>query len=242
MFVHKLILIGSKLPILWRLICTVKPNREKIKPHGEPYRRMQSFSGLHRPDAGTVDWLLPSSLSESGAKKSEKETKKRQKPPSVISKLDAHASFLKQQLNWQKKRTWLLNAVSLSFFPKVSSPLWTISLRSGRVSGPSVNRSVLFFFVKVCNSAVFEVRLITKHTPCETKEIFFLTLCNQAAALTCLLLTLGICSGIQSEVGWALTSVIRSTPSMSISRGFEMFSSGRKEWNSDSKSLRSKEI
>lgn len=69
------------------------------------------------------------------------------------------------------RRTWLLNAESLSFFPKASSPFWTISFRSGIVSCPSVNRRVPLFLASVCNSADLDVVLTTKHTPWREKTI-----------------------------------------------------------------------
>lgn len=68
------------------------------------------------------------------------------------------------------RRTWLLNAESLSFFPKVSSPFWTISLRSGMVSCPSSIKTPLFFFIRVCDCAALPVTLTTKQTFWQEKE------------------------------------------------------------------------
>lgn len=61
--------------------------------------------------------------------------------------------------------TWLLNAESLSFFPKESSSFLTISFRSSTVSGPSANRTAPLFSASVCNSGALLVMLNTKQTP-----------------------------------------------------------------------------
>lgn len=68
------------------------------------------------------------------------------------------------------RRTWLLNAESLSFFPKVSSPFWTISFRSGMVSCPRANRAVPLFLARVCNRAALDVTLTTKQTLWQGKK------------------------------------------------------------------------
>lgn len=49
-----------------------------------------------------------------------------------------------------------------------------MSLRSIMVSCPSVNRSVLFFLARVCSSVVLEVMLMTKQTPYEEKQKYYL--------------------------------------------------------------------
>lgn len=73
-------------------------------------------------------------------------------------------------------RTWLLNAESLSFFPKAPSSFWTISFLSGMLSGPRENRTAPFFFVSVCRRAALEAMLITRHTPWGTVYLSKLTL------------------------------------------------------------------
>ncbi len=79
----------------------------------------------------------------------------------------------------KQRRTWLLNAASLSFFPKLSSPFWTISFRSGMVSCPRENRTVLFFLARVCNSAALDVTLTTKQTPWQEKKESQLCFCQK---------------------------------------------------------------
>lgn len=62
-------------------------------------------------------------------------------------------------------QTWLLNAESLSFFPKVSNSFITISFRSERASCPRARWTLLFFLARVCSSDDVDETLKTKETP-----------------------------------------------------------------------------
>lgn len=69
-----------------------------------------------------------------------------------------------------KKRTWLLKAESLSFFPKVSNSSITISFRSDTVSFPRTNWTAFLFLASVCKSTVLDLMLMTKQIPWQWKD------------------------------------------------------------------------
>ena len=138
-----------------------------------------------------------------------------------MTEFTIHAIAVMSTAQKHVRSTWLLNAESLSFFPKVSSPFSTISLRSGMVSCPSSIRTPLFFFISVCDCAALPVTLTTKQTFWqEKKRISVLLFQRNSVGIISIVLFFPVskpCTVIKTNVfcpwNWPMESAVESNQS-----------------------------